>query len=318
MAEQHAISDPAAQWPDLPLGEWSETCATLQLWVQIVGKIRIALTPLINHWWNATLLVTARGLEAQGMPYRGRMIDIVFDFANHRLDIVSSDGRRESLSLKPMAVADFYAQFMAALHRLDIDVQIWTTPCEIAGAVPFNQDHTHTQYDAASSQKFWLVLLQAQRVMNEFRARFIGKASPVHFFWGSFDLAVTRFSGRTAPPPTSVTPNVAPWVMTEAYSHEVSSCGFWPGNGGYGRAAFYCYAYPEPAGFRDVPLRTPGAFYDKGLGQFILPYDAVRAARDPDTLLLGFFQDTYAAAADLARWDRKAVERGATAVITPR
>jgi hypothetical protein len=318
MTERNLISEPAGQWPELPFAAWRETCDTLQLWVQIVGKIRIALTPLTNHWWNATLLVTARGLAAPAMPYRGRTIDIVFDLANHRLDIDSSDGRRESLVLKPMTVADLYAGLMQALRRLGIEVQIWTTPCEIAGAVPFDQDHTHTQYDAAYAQKFWLVLLQAQRLMSEFRALFIGKASPVHFFWGSFDLAVTRFSGRTAPPPTSVMPNVAPWVMTEAYSHEVSSCGFWPGNGGYGRAAFYCYAYPEPAGFRDVPLRTAGAFYDKGLGQFILPYDAVREARDPDALLLGFFQKTYAAAADLGQWDRKALERSGTATITPR
>jgi hypothetical protein len=318
MAERHAISDPAARWPDLPLAAWSETCGTLQLWTQIVGKIRIALTPLINHWWNATLLVTARGLEAPAMPYRGRTVDIVFDFARHRLDIETSDGRRESFELRPMTVADFYAALMQALRRLDVEVEIWTMPCEIADAVPFDRDRTHAQYDAAYAQRFWLVLLQAQRVMNEFRTGFIGKASPVHFFWGSFDLAVTRFSGRTAPPPTSVMPHVAPWVMTEAYSHEVSSCGFWPGNGGYGRAAFYCYAYPQPAGYADVPLRTAGAFYDKGLGQFILPYDAMRRSQDADALLLGFFQETYDAAADLAHWDRKALERGETAAITPR
>jgi hypothetical protein len=246
------------------------------------------------------------------------MIDIVFDFTRHRLDIETSDGRQDCLALRPMAVADFYAELMQALRRLDIEVQIWTTPCEIAGALPFDRDRTHAQYDAVYAQKFWQVLVLASRVMNEFRARFIGKASPVHFFWGSFDLAVTRFSGRTAPPPTSVMPNVAPWVMTEAYSHEVSSCGFWPGNGGYGRAAFYCYAYPEPAGYGEVPLRTAGAFYDKGLGQFILPYDVVREARDPDALLLGFFQEAYDAAADLAHWDRKALERSGTATITPR
>ena len=209
-----------------------------------------------------------------------------------------------------MSVADFYAAFMGRLLRLGIDVHIWTMPGEIANAVPFEQDRAHAQYDREHVTRFRQVLVQAARVMNEFRARFIGKVSPVHFFWGSFDLAVTRFSGRTAPPPTGVTPNVAGWVMAEAYSHEVSSCGFWPGNGGYGCAAFYVYVYPEPAGYGDTRLRTPEALYDRNLGQFILPYDAVCAARDPDALLLGFLQETYDAAADLAKWDRKALERG--------
>ncbi|MGA2893957.1 MAG: DUF5996 family protein [Xanthobacteraceae bacterium] len=314
------MPEPIAQWPDLPLTAWSETCDTLQLWTQIVGKVRIALTPLVNHWWNAPLLVTARGLAAPAIPYRGRSFDILFDFTNHQLDIETSDGRSDSLKLEPMAVADFYARFMQALRRLEIDVEILTMPCEIAGAVPFDRDRAHAQYDPAYAQKFWLVLVQAARVMADFRARFIGKASPVHFFWGSFDLAVTRFSGRTAPPPKGVTPHVASWVMAEAYSHEVSSCGFWPGNGGYGRAAFYVYAYPEPAGYGDTRLHTAEAFYDKDLGQFILPYDAVRQARDPDALLLGFFQETYAAAADLAQWDRKALERSdvETAKVTRR
>ena len=300
---------PAAQWPELPLTAWSETCDTLQLWTQIVGKVRIALTPLVNHWWNATFVVTARGLVAPAMPYQGRTFDVVFDFTNHRLDIETSDGGIERLTLQPMAVADFYAEFMQALLRLGIGVHIWTIPAEIENAVPFDRDRTHAQYNAHYVEKFRLALVQADRVMNEFRARFIGKASPVHFFWGSFDLAVSRFSGRTAPPPKGVTPNVASWVMAEAYSHEVSSCGFWPGNGGYGRAAFYVYAYPEPAGYGDTPLGTAGAFYDKNLGQFILPYDAVRLAHDPDALLLGFLQETYAAAAELAQWDRKALER---------
>ena len=296
-------------WPDLPLAAWSETCDTLQLWTQIAGKVRLALTPLINHWWNVTFRVTARGLIAPAIPYQGRTFDIVFDFANHRLDIAASDGRVESIALKPMAVADFYDEFMERLHRLGIDVHIWTMPGEIENAVPFEQDRTHAQYDRAYVERFHQALMQSARVMKEFRARFIGKASPVHFFWGSFDLAVTRFSGRTAPPPKGVTPNVASWVMAEAYSHEVSSCGFWPGNGGYGRAAFYVYAYPEPAGYGDTSMQTADAFYDKNLGQFILPYDAVRQARDPDALLLGFLQETYEAAADLANWDRRALER---------
>src|SRR5438067_5099626 len=299
-------------WPDLPLAAWSETCDTLQLWTQIVGKVRIALTPLINHWWNATFLVNARGLTAPAMPYGGRTFDVTFDFVHHRLLIETSDGNIESFLLEPMAVADFYAEFMQRLRRLGIDVRIWTMPGEIENAIAFNRDRTHAQYDAAYAQKFWLALLQASRVMHEFRARFIGKASPVHFFWGSFDLAVTRFSGRTAPPPKGATPNVASWVMAEAYSHEVSSCGFWPGNGGYGRAAFYVYAYPEPAGYGDTRLSMGEAFYDGALGQFILPYDAVRQARDPDRLLLAFLQETYAAAAELGEWDRKALERELT------
>jgi Family of unknown function (DUF5996) len=296
-------------WPDLPLAAWSDSCDTLHLWTQIAGKVRIALTPLINHWWNATLYVNSRGLIAPANPHQGRTFDILFDFTDHQLRIATSDGKAESFALKPMTVADFYAEFMQRLCSLEIDVHIWTMPGEIENAVPFDQDRTHAQYDAAYVQRFWQALLQVNRVMNVFRARYVGKASPVHFFWGSFDLAVSRFSGRTAPPPKGVTPNVANRVMAEAYSHEVSSCGFWPGNGGYGRAAFYVYAYPEPQGYGETRLKTADAFYDKDLGQFILPYDAVRQAADPDALLLGFLQETYAAAADLAKWDRKALER---------
>jgi Family of unknown function (DUF5996) len=299
-----------ALWPDLPLSAWSETCETLLRWTQIAGKVRLALTPMVNHWWNVTFYVTSHGLVAPANPYRGKSFDIVFDLVDHELRIVTSEGRVESLALAPMSVADFYAAFMARLRRLDIDVHIWTMPSEIVDAVPFDEDRTHAQYDREYAARFGRTLVQAARVMTEFRARFIGKASPVHFFWGSFDLAVTRFSGRTAPPPQSETPHVAKWVMAEAYSHEVSSCGFWPGNGGYGRAAFYVYAYPEPTGYGDARLRSSEGFYDKNVGQFILPYDAVREARDPDALLLGFLQDTYAAAADLAKWDRSALERG--------
>jgi Family of unknown function (DUF5996) len=302
-------TDANPQWPDLPFAAWSDTCETLLLWLQIVGKVRIACVPLINHWWNATLHVTSRGLAASAMPYRERTFDVLFDLARRRLVVETSDARAETLALRPMAVADFYAAFMQALHRLGIDVHIWTMPSEIENAIPFERDRTHAHYDPVYVQRFWQALLQANRVMTEFRARFIGKASPVHFFWGGLDLAVTRFSGRTAPPLKSVTPNVAARVMAEAYSHEVSSCGFWPGNGGYGRAAFYVYAYPEPAGYGDTELKTAEAYYDKNLGQFILPYDSVRQASDPDALLLGFLQETYEAAADLAKWDRKALER---------
>jgi len=296
-------------WPDLPLEAWSDTCNTLHLWTQIAGKVRIAVTPLVNHWWNSTFLVTARGLAAPTMPYAGGIFDVIFDFTNHRLIIETSDCRVENFALRPMAVADFYAEFMQRLHGLGIDVNIRTMPCEIEDAVPFDRDRAHTQYDPVYAQKFWRALVQGNRVLNKFRSRFIGKVSPVHFFWGSFDLAVTRFSGRTAPPPKGVTPHVASWVMAEAYSHEVSSCGFWPGNGGFGYPAFYVYAYPEPAGYSGVRLRTAEASYNKDLGQFILPYDAVRKASDPDALLLEFLQETYAAAADLANWDRRALER---------
>jgi Family of unknown function (DUF5996) len=297
------------QWPDLPFAAWRDTCDTLILWTQIVGKVRIACTPLINHWWNATFDVTSRGLIAPAMPYRGRTFDVIFDFAERRLRVEASDGRAEVLALEPMTVADFYAAFMAALRRLDIDVDIWTMPSEIENAIPFEQDRTHRQYDRICVERFWQALVQVNRVFTEFRGRFIGKASPVHFFWGGLDLAVTRFSGRTAPPLKGETPNVAKWVMDEAYSHEVSSCGFWPGNGGYGRAAFYVYAYPEPPGYGATRLKTAEAAYDDNLGQFILPYDAVRQAADPDALLLGFLQETYEAAAELAKWDRQALER---------
>ena len=271
----------------------------------------MALSPLVNHWWNVVFHVTPRGLTTAPIPYGVRTFDIAFDFIDHHLLIRSSDGMSESLPLKPISVAEFYAELMNCLRRLGIDVRIWTMPSEIEDAVPFDQDHGHAAYDPVYVRRFSQALIQADRVLRIFRARFIGKASPVHFFWGSFDLAVSRFSGRTAPPPTGATPNVANWVMREAYSHEVSSCGFWPGNGGYGRAAFYVYAYPEPPGYGETPLRTPDAFYDKGLGQFILPYDAVRRSSDPDALLLDFFQETYEAAAERAGWDREALERQA-------
>ena len=296
-------------WPDLPFAAWSDTCDTLQLWTQIAGKVRLESTPLVNHWWNVTFHLNSRGLVAPANVYHGRTFDIIFDFVDHLLRHRYQRRKVESFPLVPMSVADFYAAFMDRLRRLGIDVHVWTMPSEIENAVPFEQDHAHAQYDREYVSRFRQTIVQSTRVMNEFRARFIGKASPVHFFWGSFDLAVSRFSGRSAPPPKSVTPNVAAWVMAEAYSHEVSSCGFWPGNGGYGRAAFYVYAYPEPSGYGDTQLHTPGAFYDKNVGQFILPYDAVRQASDPDTLLLGFFQETYEAAANLADWDRKSLER---------
>jgi len=308
-----AADNPSQTWPRLDFADWSDTCATLHLWTQVVGKIRLKLAPMLNHWWQATFYVTARGLTTSPMPYRNLYVQIDFDFVDHQFVMRVSDGREEQFALAPMAVADFYAEVMRRLRALDVDIHIWTMPSEIENAVPFDQDRVHAHYDAGYAQRFWRALLHADRVFNIFRGRFIGKASPVHFFWGSFDLAVTRFSGRTAPPLTGTSPNVAAWVMREAYSHEVSSCGFWPGNGGYGRPAFYVYAYPEPPGYGDTRLRTAEAFYDGGLGQFILPYDAVRQSRDPDALLLSFLQETYAAAADLAGWDRQALERPSVA-----
>jgi hypothetical protein len=272
----------------------------------------MVLTPLVNHWWNVTLYVTSRGLTTSPIPAGARTCELLLDFHTHQLVFETSDGAAERLALTPMTVARFYSEVMARLERLGIKAHIWTMPSEIEHATPFDQDHTHAQYDPVMARRFWETLVQADRVFKIFRSRFIGKVSPVHFFWGSFDLAVTRFSGRTAPPPGGVTPNVAGWVMAEAYSHEVSSCGFWPGNGGYGRAAFYVYAYPEPAGYGVAQLRTPGAFYDEGLGQFILPYDVVRQSPHPDTLLLGFLQETYEDAASLAHWDRKSLERAST------
>jgi hypothetical protein len=299
------------QWPALPFPAWSETCGTLHLWTQIAGKVIMALTPLINHWWNVTFHVTSRGMIKRAIPHPGGVFDIVFDFIDHRVAIAASDGRVESILLRPMTVADFYAAFMERLRRLGIEVDITNMPCEIEDCVPFDRDRQHAQYDPAYVSTFHQALIQADRVMNRFRGRFLGKCSPVHFFWGSFDLAVTRFSGRTAPPPKSHTPHVDEWIMAEAYSHECSSCGFWPGNGGFGQAAFYVYAYPEPERYGDARLSMSEGAYNKDVGQFILPYDAVRQARDPDALLLSFLQETYAAAADLAKWDRGALDRTA-------
>jgi hypothetical protein len=303
------MSHETQHWPELPLAEWAETCETLYRWTQIVGKIRLALTPLVNHWWNVTLYVTARGLNTSAIPFNRGSFDIDFDFVEHRLLIRTSDGSEEKISLEPKSVAVFYAEVMDRLQRLGIDIHIWTMPSEIENAVPFDQDIAHAQYDQAWVQRFCQVLQNSDRVMKAFRARFIGKASPVHFFWGGFDLAVTRFSGRLAPPLASGAPNVAAWVMQEAYSHEVSSCGFWPGNGGYGKPAFYAYAYPEPPSYGRTQLGIEGAYYDGALSQFILPYDAIRQSRDSDSLLLAFFQETYEAVAEQSQWERTMLER---------
>jgi hypothetical protein len=303
------MTKPKPNWPDIPLHEWSETCETLHRWTQMIGKVRMALTPLINHWWNVTLYVTSRGLTTSPIPHGGSTFEVILDFQDHRLRIETSEGAVQIINLEPMTVADFHEAFMKCLRTLDIDVHIWTMPSEIENPVPFDRDREHAQYDAPKVQNFWRALAQSDRLFTLFRAPFLGKVSPVHFFWGGFDLAVTRFSGRKAPPPTGRPPNVAPWVNAEAYSHEVSSCGFWPGNGGYGKPAFYAYAYPEPKGYADARTETSAAVYDRDLGMFILPYDAVREADDPDGLLLGFLQETYEAAADLGKWDRQSLER---------
>ena len=304
------MSSSANAWPALAYEDWAGTCNTLHLWTQVVGKVKLALAPLVNHWWGVTLFVTARGLTTGAMPYRGRVLQIDFDFCSHQLVLHVSDEREERLRLAPMPTAEFYAAVMRALNALDIDVHIWTMPSEIEDAIPFDEDRVHVSYDPAAAQAFWRQLVQADRVFNIFRARYLGKTSPSHFFWGSFDLAVTRFSGRTAPPLTaSKTPNVADWVMNEAYSHECASVGFWPGNGGYGKAAFYAYAYPEPEGFGAAKVAPPGAAYNADVGQFLLDYDAVRTAAAPDAALLDFMQSTYEAAANLGKWARKKLER---------
>jgi hypothetical protein len=300
----------AEHWPALPLSEWTDTCATLHLWTQIVGKIRLAHTPLVNHWWNVPLYVTSRGLTTSPICHGARGFQIDFDFIDHVLRIVTTAGQTETIKLQPKSVADFYAEVMGRLRSAGLETRIWTMPVEIPDAIPFEQDRTHASYDPEYVNRLWRVLFQADRLMKRFRAPFLGKVSPVHFFWGSFDMAVARFSGRRAPELRSDSPNVGAWVMQEAYSHEVSSCGFWPGNGGYGRAAFYSYAYPEPEGFERAPIQPASAFYDQGLGQFILPYDAVRQAASPDEAVMQFLQSSYEAAADLAHWDRAALERG--------
>nr|WP_167996094.1 DUF5996 family protein [Arthrobacter pigmenti] len=286
--------------------DWTETRDTLHMWTQIVGKIRLAHAPLFNHWWQVTLYVSPRGLTTAAIPYQDRNFDIEFDFCDHRLRIRSSDGDTRDFELKPMTVADFHAQIMAALSELGINPQIQARPNEVDPAIPFAEDTQHASYDPDAANLFWRQLIQADRVIGQFRSHFIGKVSPVHFFWGAMDLACTRFSGREAPTHPGGTPNCADWVMEEGYSHELSSCGFWPGGGEEG--AFYAYAYPEPDGFADSAVRPDEAFYSTENGQFLLPYEAVRTAADPDQTLLEFLHTTYEAAAANGHWDRTALE----------
>ncbi len=293
-------------WPALPQAAWSDTCATLQLWMQVVGKIRLALTPPINHCWNVTLYPTVRGLTTGLMPYGTLMVQIDFDFLEHMLSIETSDGARRSLPLRPMTVAVFYGEVMAALEGLVCPVRIWKVPCEIAEPIAFDQDVVHQSYDPEYAQRFWRVLLQATRIFTVFRARFRGKVSPVHLFWGALDLACTRFSGRTAPEHPSMA-GLPDRVTRDAYSHEVSSCGFWPGAPGV-EPFFYSYAYPEPPGYREAPIAPAQASFNAAFGEFVLPYEEMRQSPDPDAALLEFLQSTYEAAANCAGWDRAALE----------
>jgi hypothetical protein len=298
----------SSQWPDLPYAQWADTCATLQLWMQIVGKTRLALTPWLNHSWHVTLNVTARGLSTPLISHDGRDLQIEFDFVDHVLWLRTSDGHSRQLVLKPMTVAEFHAEFLRALSELRIAVSIDRMPSELADPIPFDEDTVHSAYDREYAGRFWRVLLRSHDVFSFFRTAFLGKASPVHFFWGSFDLAVTRFSGRRAPLHPGGVPHLPDAVTREAYSHEVSSAGFWPGGGAIAYPAFYSYAYPAPDGFASAPVRPAQAFFSNELGEFILPYDAVRTAPDPKQTLLDFLESTYTAAADLGRWDRAALE----------
>jgi Family of unknown function (DUF5996) len=294
-------------WPDLTYSTWSDTLATLHLWTQIVGKIRLTLSPWVNHSWQTPLYVTVRGLATSPVPMGTEIFDIEFDFVGHRLSVRTSAGAEQSLPLRPQSVADFYGATIGLLDSLGIAVAIKGTPNEVPNAIRFSEDRIHAAYDAAAARRFWRALVQADRIFKLFRSGFVGKASPVHFFWGSFDLAVTRFSGRRAPIHPGGVPGLPDEVAREAYSHEVSSAGFWPGNGAFPRPAFYSYAYPEPPGFRAHAV-APGAYYDMTLGEFILPYDTVAQAPDPDALLLDFLSTAYAAAAEAGGWDRAALE----------
>ena len=294
-------------WPDLTYANWRDTALTLQLWTQIIGKIRLSLTPWLNHGWHTPLYVTARGLGTSPIPYQGENVELELDFISHRLIARTSRGETETLPLEPQTVAEFYRRVTQLLARIGVVVSINQMPNEIPNAIRFSEDNDHAAYDAAAAHRFWRALIRADRVFKLFRSGFLGKASPVHFFWGSFDLAVTRFSGRTAPPHPGGVPNLPDAVAREAYSHEVSSAGFWPGSDAFPHAAFYSYAYPEPKGFRDQRV-TQGAYFDAKLGEFILRYDELRAAPDPDAFLLDFLSTTYAAAADCGHWDRAALE----------
>ena len=304
MSSTKPILESPEAWPPLPLAAWAATRDTLHMWTQIAGKVRLALSPHVNHWWQVPLYVSARGLTTSPIPYGDVIFEIEFDFIDHLLRVTTNRAENKTMCLCPRTVADFHAEFMALLRSLDIHPKIWPMPVEVPNPIRFDQDATHTSYDPTYANAFWRILVTADCVFKEFRSRFIGKASPVHFFWGSFDLAVTRFSGRLAPQREG-----ADKITREAYSHEVSSVGFWPGGGDINGAAFYSYAAPQPAGFGDRPVRPAEAFYQTQMGEFLLMYDDVRGSESPRNALLDFCQSTYDAAADLGNWDRRALER---------
>jgi Family of unknown function (DUF5996) len=300
---QHAADQPEC-WPTLSLDSWKDTYATLHMWTQIVGKVRLRLTSLVNHWWNVPFYLTARGLTTSRIPYGQRAFELWFDFVRHHLVLETTDGIQKTLPLEPRSVADFYREFMELLRSAGIEVKIWRMPVEIPNPIPFDQDRVHSSYDPAAVERFWRILLSVDSVFNQFRAGFIGKCSPVHFFWGSFDLAVTRFSGRRAPERPE-----ADAMTREAYSHEVSSVGFWPGGGAVKDAAFYSYMVPEPQGFKEARVRPDAAYYDTQQREFLLMYEDVRKVESPSTSLLAFCQSAYEAGAELSNWDRDALER---------
>jgi Family of unknown function (DUF5996) len=304
MMAAHSNSVNQDSWPELPLEAWQDTYATLHMWTQIVGKVRLALSPRVNHWWEVPLYVSARGLTTSSIPYEDAIFEVQFDFIEHELIIHTSWGTSKRMALEPRSVAEFHAEFMSALRALGIEVKIWTMPVEVPHPVRFEKDTQHASYDREYAHRFWKVLVLCDKIFKEFRAGFIGKDSPVHFFWGSFDLCVTRFSGRRAPERAG-----ADAVTREAYSHEVISAGFWPGGGDIQGAAFYAYAAPEPPGFADQPVEPGSAIYHPQLHEFLLMYDDVRRAASPRQALLSFLQSTYEAGAKLARWDRKELER---------
>jgi hypothetical protein len=299
-----------AAWPSLRLSEWADTKDTLHMWTQIVGKVRLALAPHVNHWWNVTLYVTARGLTTSAMPYRGRTVEMSFDFIDEVMRVETSDGAVEEVALHPRSVADFYHATMDALRRVGVDVRIWPHPVEVTDPIPFAKDETHGSYDADAVRRLSLVLAQSSHVMQKFRGRFIGKCSPVHFWWGSFDLSCTRFSGRPAPRHPGGIPNCPDYVTLEAYSHECISAGWWPGGGPVDDASFYAYAYPEPEGCSAAPLQPPAATYHPVLREWVLPYESVRLSATPEADLLAFLESTYDAPATLGKWDRAALEVG--------
>jgi hypothetical protein len=306
-ARAHESGGPDRSWPEAP-SDWEDTRATFHLWTQVIGKIRMACTPVASHWWNTPLYVTATGLTTSLIPHGvGQGFQIDFDLIDHHLAIVTTSGSRRSHRLRPESVAAFYRATMGLLDDLGIPVEIWATPVEIANAIPFEQDDEHASYDAEQVERFWRTLVESRRVLETFRSRFLGKTSPIHLFWGALDLATSRFSGREAPPHPGGAPNCGPHVMLEAYSREVSSAGYWPGPTGAG--CYYSYIYPEPPGFRTSPIEPSQAAYQPDLGEFTLPYEVVRNAPDPDGTLLGFLQGTYEAAADRAGWDRALLER---------